>query len=57
MDAIVCRACYEEVDSIFALGWVLTDDRDWADFRRHMLANYPVTDELLDAMRATATKR
>ncbi|GEM_PF-1095490 len=55
MGSIVCRSCYEDVDHLFGMGWILTDDQDWERFRQHMLANYPVTDEALDAMRAAAT--
>ncbi|WP_143549080.1 hypothetical protein [Rhodococcus sp. ACS1] len=54
MGSIVCRSCYEEVDSLFALGWSVADDSDWARFRSHMLANYPVSAETVDPMRAAA---
>ncbi|GBF17556.1 hypothetical protein Br6_04963 [Rhodococcus sp. Br-6] len=54
MDAIVCRSCYVEVDDIFALGWNLNDDEDWERFRRHMIANHPVADDLLERLRTVA---
>ena len=50
----VCRSCYRYVDSLLGMGWQLADDKDGKRFRRHMLANFTVSDEALDAMRSAA---
>ncbi|MDH6284277.1 hypothetical protein [Prescottella agglutinans] len=55
MDAIVCRSCYHEVDDLYALGWVVHDEQDWARFSRHVTAMYPgVSAGELERMRALA---
>lgn len=54
MDSIVCRSCYRDMASLYGMGWSLADDKDWASFRAHMLAEHPASAEILDERRAAA---
>ncbi|MGW0022025.1 hypothetical protein ACWDUD_27240 [Rhodococcus sp. NPDC003382] len=54
MDSIVCRSCYQQVSPMYGMGWTLADDKDWARFRAHMLAEYPASAQSPDERRAVA---
>ncbi|MGW5076601.1 hypothetical protein [Rhodococcus sp. NPDC004095] len=53
----VSEEAKSDVIAACGLGWIIADDYDGEQFRRRLLAEFPVNDELIDAMRVAATAK